>query len=567
MKRLPLIIGVIVMALAAAVTGCGRSPRYDARLVRADSLMLVGPDSALAILEAVDTAGLATEGDRAYRDLLLTQARYRCYITATTDSAINRALDYYRHHSTEREKLTRAHIYKGAVMEELGHPDSAMLHYKHAEATADPDDHFNLGYTKMRIGSLYKSYYAYDGASIKKYEEALAIFSKIENLDYQYKCLSNLGCQYRDNDPLKAQQLLYKALFYSKQKGDTARIIEDLHSLIVLFYYKKQYDKALKLLEEAVNMNWKDYSFDFLTSAANLLAKCGQPDSAASFLNLAAQYDIEDDSKRKMYFLESLSEIALARGDTIAYLDYNHQESVISNSLMSNDSKIGITKTELDFDNAHSHFLNLENAEIKRLILWGICLFAFTVALFLFKYYRQAKLYHMTVIELYKNRRIISELKQDASNQLSSLDNLKRSFDRLQIKDKQIREFIALQLELLREITAACYHNPKNKFGDQVKRIVQFREKDMDKWSKLYSYIDEEYHDIMSNTKMKYPMLKEKDLLLIALCCMDFSYVQMAMILGYSNPTSIGTIKQRLAKKMDLNCSLSDYIDNFTHTT
>ena len=109
-----LLLSILVfVALVGAVAGCGHSPRYDARLVQADSLMRDAPDSALSILEAIDTAGLSREGDRAYRDLLLTQARYRCYITATTDSAINRALAYYRRHSGEREKLTRAHIYKG----------------------------------------------------------------------------------------------------------------------------------------------------------------------------------------------------------------------------------------------------------------------------------------------------------------------------------------------------------------------------------------------------------------------------------------------------------------------
>ena len=169
------ILSVIVVALVlvAVVTGCGGMHRYDARLAAADSLMHDVPDSALALVQAVDPASLTREGDRAYRDLLLTQARYRCYITATSDSDINRALAYYRRHDGEREKLTRAYIYKGAVMEELGHPDSAMLYYKHAEATAAPDDYFNLGYTNMRMGALYRDHYSMDGKHIEKYETAL----------------------------------------------------------------------------------------------------------------------------------------------------------------------------------------------------------------------------------------------------------------------------------------------------------------------------------------------------------------------------------------------------------
>ena len=149
-----------MLLLVAVVTGCHRAPRYDSRLVAADSLMHDYPDSALAIIDAVSLDSLATEADHAYRDLLITQARYKCYIVATTDSDINRALAYYQRHSGEREKLTRAYIYKGAVMEELGHPDSAMLYYKHAEANAAPNDYFNLGQINTRIASLYRIYYA-----------------------------------------------------------------------------------------------------------------------------------------------------------------------------------------------------------------------------------------------------------------------------------------------------------------------------------------------------------------------------------------------------------------------
>ena len=90
------------MGLFVWLTGCDRAPRYDQRLVQADSLMQPDPDSALAIVEAVNRDSLADEGDRAYRDLLLTQARYRCHITTINDSDINRALNHYRRHSNER---------------------------------------------------------------------------------------------------------------------------------------------------------------------------------------------------------------------------------------------------------------------------------------------------------------------------------------------------------------------------------------------------------------------------------------------------------------------------------
>ena len=92
MKHLPVTILVVLAVLGAMVSGCDGTPHYDSRLTAADSLMRSAPDSALAMVEAVDRDSLTNEADRAYRDLLLTQARYKAYVTATSDSDINRAL-------------------------------------------------------------------------------------------------------------------------------------------------------------------------------------------------------------------------------------------------------------------------------------------------------------------------------------------------------------------------------------------------------------------------------------------------------------------------------------------
>ena len=72
-----------------------------------------------------------------------------------------------------------------------------------------------------------------------------------------------------------------------------------------------------------------------------------------------------------------------------------------------------------------------------------------------------------------------------------------------------------------------------------------------------------EYGNIITNTRANYPSLSEKDLLLLSMVTLDFSYVQMAMILGYNNATTMSSMKQRLAKKMGLGHSLNEYIEQF----
>lgn len=112
------------------------------RLAAADRVMGKAPNDALELLATIKPNQLRRDCDLAYYALLMTQARYRCYVPATSDSLINVALDYYERHNEEVEKLTRTYIYKGAVMEELGEPEQAIVFYKRAAAVVAPKDYF-----------------------------------------------------------------------------------------------------------------------------------------------------------------------------------------------------------------------------------------------------------------------------------------------------------------------------------------------------------------------------------------------------------------------------------------
>jgi hypothetical protein len=67
----------------------------------------------------------------------------------------------------------------------------------------------------------------------------------------------------------------------------------------------------------------------------------------------------------------------------------------------------------------------------------------------------------------------------------------------------------------------------------------------------------------MKKTRVQFPQLNDKDLLLLALSCMGYSCIEIAIVTGYSNATSISGNKQRLAHKMGLECSLNDYINRY----
>ena len=541
------------LVLVAVVTGCDGMWRYDARLVAADSLIHDHPDSALALVEAVAPDSLTREGDRAYRDLLLTQGRYRSYVTATSDSDINRALDYYRRHDGEREKLTRAYIYKGAVMEELGLPDTAMIYYKYAEATAAPDDYFNLGYTNLRIGDLYYNNHSFDGNTTQKYENAAKYMSLANDSLFHFISLNNLGCSYRYDKPQKAEEILLKAQRLAKALNDSMLIFSSAQSLLVLYYYCSRYSEARTLLHQVHPERFQYLDVGLYFCASNVFSKCNKLDSSRLFLDLAKKNMLQDVPLHRIYYLESLGEYALAQGDTVAWLKNNEQSQLIADSLKSNQEKIKLLKIEKSYDE-RNEILNSAKQHSTRIVLYTIIL---VVSLLLFA----AALWYYNRKHRYD--KLIVQLRKECDNQTHDLSHLQQKYDELIINDQGLKEFITAHTAMLRQIIESAYHAPKNALSNEIKQIVKLQDNNSDNWVKLFSYLDNEYHSIMKLTHDNYPQLNNRELLMIALTRLGYTCAQIAIILDYSNATSISTIRKRIAQKMGISYSLLEYVSLF----
>ncbi len=136
MKKL-LYISLLAILLSAAMS-CSRS--VDKRLVLADTLMWTNPDSSLVILSAINRDSLQGDENQAYYALLLTQAQFRCNIPLTSDTLINKAVEYYSDNHN-REHYTRSLLYKGGAYEDMGNPVEAIKCYKQAADNADSTDY------------------------------------------------------------------------------------------------------------------------------------------------------------------------------------------------------------------------------------------------------------------------------------------------------------------------------------------------------------------------------------------------------------------------------------------
>ena len=158
---------IYILALAALVClgigGC-TPRRVGEAMNRADSLMTSAPDSALALLDAIDPATLRTDAARARHAVLLTRARHLAYVPVYDDSLIAIGTDYYATHGTHAEKAEA--FYMSSVVNnyhqryEQSIVDGLRAE-KHALATSD---HLLLGLVYRTIADGFDRLYDWSSA-------------------------------------------------------------------------------------------------------------------------------------------------------------------------------------------------------------------------------------------------------------------------------------------------------------------------------------------------------------------------------------------------------------------
>lgn len=541
MKRWPLVIVMTLLMLGMVIPGCGVSHRYDSRLARADSLMNDVPDSALAIVKGVALDSLTDESDRAYLGLLLTQARYKCYITATSDTDINRALDYYRNQKSEHEKLTRAYLYKGTVMEDLGHPDSAMLYYKTAEATADEKDYVNLGQINTRIASLYRLYHADIQVCFEKSKNALNYYKKADDKRHQMSSLFHMGMCEGITSEEHLSGYLYQALDIAKEINDTYYIYQCSELLCRQLSMKdtsrhKAKRIALKCLEDYPEL----VEVDLLLDLAKIYALEGCNDSARFFINRVQERTSDHSAQVNVRKCNILSIIAKNENDVNKKNYYSDIANQLSDSIANNKQKYRIQQIE-NFNNLKSS--NAKNRKISNLkLLIAILSSVFIIIMIM------AMVYHFRRTAYAKS--IIRELEG------THLDRHEELLKQIDAKDSIIQNFVKnLVFFMQTSIDASEKDSPKvirQRIKDTIGNVVT-----KEFWTELRAYLDKN-DNIISNIALN-PKITESDLHFIELSCCGFSYIEIAITMGYS-PNYISTKRKEIAKKLGINIPLQDYI-------
>ena len=181
------------------------------------------PDSALAVLEAIDVENLSSNEERAKYALYMSMALDKNYIDKTDFYVLQPAIDYYEKHGSATDKL-RTFYYQGRIFYNKGETEETMeCLVKSIHLGKDSEDILVKARNYYLQSTLYIQYYNWE----KAIESSLAgaeYYKALEKYDNYVRmlCRAAEGYIFLRDDKL-AEKLLYECAKYLNEVNNRSK--------------------------------------------------------------------------------------------------------------------------------------------------------------------------------------------------------------------------------------------------------------------------------------------------------------------------------------------------------
>ncbi len=317
---------LIGVALVILVT-CHRRPVYPAALLQVDSLTLVEPEEALALLATLERdMQTAPEASQRYYQLLCLKAADKAYVTHTSDSLILDLVNYYENGGDER-LLADAYYYAGRVYRDLGDTPKALAYFQRSLEAEDDEVNPAL---YAQIGEVFFEQSLYPQA-LEMYREAYRLDSLAADTIGAILDLRDIAFTHRvQHQPDSALIYLQRAEQLASQCGDDASISLINAQLAALYSRMGRTEEALPLIEEALPQAGRQDRFALLDIYANILLRQDDLDRAEPYFEEMTE---ASDLQVQLDAYNGLAQIAARKHRTEDYLTYFDQYRLLSDSL------------------------------------------------------------------------------------------------------------------------------------------------------------------------------------------------------------------------------------------
>ena len=309
----------IAIAAAAAVLFISCNGRENGEihkiLTQWDNLLEKNPEAISDSLKTIDPQTLSRE-NRAYYNLLKTISDDKTYFEFTSDSLINRVIDYYHLHEPYSNNYIRALTYKGIVRTRMGVTDSTVYeplkkadHIFHTQKNPDPATgyilHYFMGNTHYYNGNfeLAGKYFQESLHNAKLKNDSLHIFDAYLAIYWNEMRQTDFDAGKKYVDTLSS--------FFDKIP-DRNHLI--LNAQSVYYEATKEFEKALdcdKKLLTLTKSQKEDIDFSSLYYAISTrYSTLNQLDSAMLYGQIALENIVDEVNKSNYLLYENVANIA-----------------------------------------------------------------------------------------------------------------------------------------------------------------------------------------------------------------------------------------------------------------
>lgn len=364
--------------------------RHEALLDRAEHLLVRQPDSARALLADVDQPERLAEGEWARWALLSTWADDEASIRPTSDSTINRVVDYYARRGN-RHQRAQAYYCQGRVLTGLGQLKQATTAYLQAaelmEGVDDPDLAFRI---LSQAGLLYvRQDMPYEAIATCRQAFDVARLAK-DSLNMGVGCVY-LGRAYRLVEDWRLSKDYYsRAGSIALRIGDWRTYCQGLQEQIMSYTNRGLMNQRPDDRDIAMHLDllwWTlDYNNDesvYLT-IGNVYEAFHRPDSAYHYLSLVMG---SDDIYIRRTAYQELHELLLSEGRHEEARHFNELYRACRDSIEAMGSGLELYQIKRDFEEARRQ----KRAFTQAMVVGAIGLFLLSGLLVALYFYRKAR--------------------------------------------------------------------------------------------------------------------------------------------------------------------------------
>ena len=491
------LIPLLSVTFILAMAGCARHSAAWSEMDKAEAIMESRPDSALRIIDGIDSGSLDGREENARYALLRSMALDKNYIDTTIFDILQPAIDYYPEHGTADERL-RTYYYQGVIHLNRKEDEAAMQSLMkaidlHAEAT----DSLTLARAYAAEGTLFYNEYKIRDYVKCNLAAADLYLGKGKTLLAIKRYTNALDGYILTSDREKADSMLAicRPLIERNPEGE-----KYLNPSIVSYILKFGTPKEISIcLTEYQDMHMTpDDTVDF----ARGYLKIGEHDKAMQLINsVEPGVSILDTLKYDLNKIDILDSLGRYKEAYLLLREYAVLNDGYHNELFINDLLHADKRHQLEIE-------NLNSLRKKDKAIWGIICGVFAlaaIALWLYYLgYRQKTRRRMAEKEKEKAEaeKIQAELERDkemleAEALRRDISDLEAERDRLKEVERKhtelsqsVRDVIRIRLEVLNSLLAkeiADNDDYAKPYRDWIKTLRKDKKKFMDTTSEAFA--------------------------------------------------------------------------------